>query len=393
VATFAVRLGAALATSALLAGAAGCGGDPGGEEAFDTKVAVYVGVPLRGPWGERGQAIRDGAKLAIAQAGGGVGSFSVRLSFQDVTDPVDARRLSAQGAATVAGTALRDQGSVAMIGGLDPVSLREQLLLSAQTGLSFVSASGDRPTASEADLSPRGRRLFVDLAADQSAIAAQVGARVRGCSRIVQITAGLSSERRRALARALPARGVREVLLEGFRGRPAIDAVGRALRRAPDCLVLAAEPAAGDPVEVLEPVARRLRGTRIVATRGAASPTLAQLARRERLTAEAVVDEAAAGDDAEGRRIDALHRRWYGTPAPVGVQPGWRAVRLILRAVAAAGDRGNWRNAVAAQLVHARIPGPPAEGRQHPDGHVDPAPVGLARPEPYGWRVVRTLAR
>jgi hypothetical protein len=127
-------------------------------------------------------------------------------------------------------------------------------------------------------------------------------------------------------------------------------------------------------------------------TRGAASPALARLAAEQGIEAEAIVDGVAAGDDAESRKIDRAYREVFGGPAPIGVQAGWRATKLLLRAIGAA-RRGNWRSDVAAALVRVPVPGPPAEGRQSRDGEASPAPVALAVPDGGAWRVTRTLAR
>lgn len=394
------RLIAGLALGATLLGVAGCGDDPAGEQAFDTKIALYVGVPLRGPWGQQGQAIMNGARLAIADSGGGAGTYSVRLTIRDVTDDngVD---VGAQGASREAGTALRDQGAIAMVGGLGPVSVRQLALLGGQTGLSFVSASGDQVDDSTADLSPRGRRLFVELAARDRAIADQLAVRAQaaGCRRTTLLAVGYGARRTAALQSQL---GARTTTVDGGRFTlrtdpravdPALVATTRrALRRDRGCVVVAAEPSAGDPAVLLRPLAGQLRGRTLLLTRGAASQGVADLARSAGIDAQAIVDDLAADSDAETRRIDRLWRATYRTPLPVGAIAGWRSVKLVLRAVAAAGGRGNWRRDVADALVKVPVPGPPAEGRQNPDGTVTPAPVGLARPMAAGWRVVENLS-
>ncbi|WP_320672718.1 ABC transporter substrate-binding protein [Patulibacter defluvii] len=394
------RLAAGLALIAAAGGLAGCGDDPGGEQAFDTKIALYVNVPLRGPWGPQGQAIMNGARLAIDDSGGGVGSYSLRLTIRDVTND-DGVVVGAQGAAREAGTALRDQGAIAMVGGLDPVSVRQLELLAGQTGLSFVAASGDEVEDSVADQSPRGRRLYVRLAASDRAIVAQLARRARAadCRRSVLLAVGAGGQRTDALRAALPSR-VR--LVTGDRFARAADvrevdpalvtATRRALGADPGCVVVASEPSAGDPALLLRPLARELRGATLLLTRGAASQAVAELARRSRIAAEAIVDDPAPATDAETRRIAERWRQVYGTPLPVGAIAGWRSVKLVLRAVKAAGARGNWRRDVADALPRVAVPGPPAEGRQQPDGSVVPAPVGLARPTADGWTVAENLS-
>jgi hypothetical protein len=171
-------------------------------------------------------------------------------------------------------------------------------------------------------------------------------------------------------------------LVSGLRG---------ALDEGADCVVVAGEPTAGDPARLLRAVLPELKGTTILLSRGAASQGTAALARSADLRMEAVVDDGVPGATEEGRRIDAAYSEVHGTPAPVGVLAGWRGMKLMLRAINEAGPKGNRRDGVSDALVRVAVPGPPAEGRQKPDGTVTTPTVSLARPEAYGWRAVRAL--
>lgn len=385
------RLALGLALTAVGAGVAGCGGDSTGEEAYATKVAVYVGVPTRGPWAGPGLALARGAQLALADSGGGAGDYSVRLSIRDTTDD-DGVDVSASGASREAGNFLRDVGTIGVISGLEPVTIRQWAILAGQTGVAYVTANGDRTEASRADLAPRGPRLGVDLSPPDEQIARAVGERVRAasCGTTVLVEAQGAGAGLRFPSTAVD----EDVRLRGaaWTDPQLVTGLGQALRRGADCVVLAGEPSAGDAADLLGPLAAQLEGRRLFLTRGAASDGVARFARREGLRAEAVVDDPAPGADALTRRIDALHRRYFGTPAPAGVMAGWRSMKLMLRAVENAGpDGGNRRDAVAAALVAARVPAPPAEARQTADGTVTATAIGLARPASYGWRVVRGL--
>jgi hypothetical protein len=384
------RVALGLSLSALLAGVAGCGDDPTGEMAYETKVAVYVGIPTRGPWGPQGLALTHGVELALADSGGGAGPFSVRLSERDVTDP-DGTSISATGASVEAGNFLRDNGTVGVISGLTPVTVRTFALTANQVGAAFVSASGDQVDASPADLVPRGQRNAVGMAPTDRAIVAGLAARAKAasCRRTVLVDTpvdGVSAPhdatglRPRTTLRAASYADPRlETGLEG------------ALEDGADCLAVTGEPSAGNPATLLRAVLPRLRGVTILVSRGAASQGVAVLARENGLRAEAVVDDAVPGDTAVGRRIDAAHRKVFGTPATVGTIAGWRAMKLMLRAIGNAGPDGNRRDAVGRELATAAIPGPPAEGRQDANGEISNPVVSLARPESYGWRAVRAL--
>ncbi|MGE4427609.1 MAG: hypothetical protein AB7G37_14250 [Solirubrobacteraceae bacterium] len=406
---------AAVALTLAVGVLAGCGGDPRGERGYPTNVAVYVDVPLRGPWAGPGQAIAHGAELAVADAGGGIGAFSVRLTERDITDDADGAAITQEGAVREAGTALVDQGALAMVSGLDPAAVRVSRLLASQTGLGFVTASGPeelggggRPGPSTEDLSVRGPRRAVRLAASDRAIAARLDARVdaAGCRSLLRLvvgdgrvvaagnesTGGDGDTADRGEAGVAGSRTEHIATAERYDDPGLRRNLERRLSAGLDCLVIDGVPAAGDPAVLLQDAVDDLGGVRIFVTRGAASGTMAGLVVEHDLQAEAIVDDAAPDTDAETRRIDALHRRYYATPAPAGVISGWRSLKLLIAAVGAAGDDGNRRDAVAAKLVQLRVPGPPTVGTQDADGAVTPAPVGLARARDYGWRVVRNLA-
>lgn len=384
------RAALGLALVATTAGAAGCGDDPTGEKAGATKVAAYVGVPLRGPWAAQGLAVVHGAELGLADSGGGAGELSVRLSERDVTDD-DGVTVGVAGAAREAGVILRDSGTVGAISGVSAVTLREYGLVTNQTGIAFVTATGDDPPGSGEDLQPRGHRTAVDLAPGDDAVRRGVIARVRaaGCARPVVADARASTAGSPYdLGVLRPAGVARAATWTDPALRRTVDS---ALRGRADCLVLTGDPSGGEPAGLLRALGDRLDGRRVVLSRGAASQATALLARSRGLEIEAVVDDGVPGDSPEGRRIDAMHGRIYGTPAPVGALAGWRAAKLLLRGVTAAGPLGNRRDGVVAGFVRAAVPAPPAEGRQHPDGSVTTPQLSVARPEAYGWRAVEAL--
>lgn len=384
------RVALGLSLSALVAGAAGCGDDPTGEKAYETKVAVYVGVPTRGPWGMQGQLLARGVELALADSGGGAGPFSVRLSERDVTDD-DGRTVGVAGASREAGNFLRDNGTVGVLTGLSPVTVRSFGLTANQTGAAFVSVSGDQVDASPADLSPRGRRLSVGLAASDAAVArglAERAAAARCRSTVLVVAPGTGVDAPRHAGGLDPRTTVRG---SSYADPQLVSGLRDALADGADCVVVTGEPTAGDPARLLRTVLPELRGTTILLSRGAASQGAAALARSADLDVEAVVDDGVPDATAEGRRIDAAYRRVHGTPAPVGVLAGWRGMKLMLRAIGEAGAKGNRRDGVADALVRVSVPGPPAEGAQRPDGTVTTPTVSLARPEAYGWRAVRAL--
>lgn len=386
----AARPALGLVLTAACLGAAGCGDDSTGEKAGATKVAVYVGVPLRGPWGPQGTAIARGVELGLADSGGGAGGISLRLSERDVTgdEGVD---VGVDGASREAGVLIRDSGAVAAISGVSAVTVRQYGLAASQTGIAFVKATGDDVPGAQDDLRPRGERSAVDLSPDDAAVRAGVLGRVRaaGCRRLVAADArGAAAGAPYDLSAAEPVATARATSWTDTALRRT---VGRAVRGGADCIVLTGDPSAGEPAGLLGSLGDRLDDQTVIVCSGAASQAVARLARERDLQVEAVVDDGVPGDTTEGRRIDALHRRVYGTPATVGVLAGWRAIKLQLRALAAAGAQGNRRDAVRVGLLRSAVPGPPAEGYQLPDGDITTPALSVARPEAYGWRAVQAL--
>ena len=102
-----------LLTCALAAtvAAGGCGPESQTSTLSDT-VSVYSAQPLQGPGAQRSRDVVDGEKLALAQARGEVGDFSVNFRSLDDSDPeaggwereatVDAARIAAQDRNTIA---------------------------------------------------------------------------------------------------------------------------------------------------------------------------------------------------------------------------------------------------------------------------------------------------
>lgn len=384
------RVALGLVLTAACAGVAGCGDDPTGEKAGATKVAVYVGVPLRGPWGPQGAAIARGVELGLADSGGGAGGISLRLSERDATDD-DGIAVGVAGASREAGIIIRDSGAVAAISGVSAVTVRQYGLAASQTGISFVKATGDDAPGDADDLRPRAGRSAVDLAPADAAVRAGVLARIRAarCERTVAVDARLAGTGAPYdLSAADPVASDRGTSWADAGLRRTVDG---AVRDRADCIVLTGDPSAGEPAGLLRSLGGRLDDQTVIVSRGAASQTVALLARERGLRAEAVVDDGVPGDSAEGRRIDDLYRRIYATPAPVGALSGWRAIKLQLRALAAAGAKGNRRDGVRAGLLRSAVPGPPVEGRQLDDGQITTPALSVARPEAYGWRAVQAL--
>ena len=104
----------------------GCAGDDAVEG--EGPVTVYVSLPLRGPSGGDGQDAADGARLALADAGGAAGGREVTATFLDDTRGAgdDARWTPAQAAAN-ARQATQDSTTIAYIGDFQSGATRSSL--------------------------------------------------------------------------------------------------------------------------------------------------------------------------------------------------------------------------------------------------------------------------
>jgi branched-chain amino acid transport system substrate-binding protein len=124
---------------ALALGLAGCEGDSGtGDEVRGTTLSVYVSAPLHGPRAADGQAIVDGAKLALAESGGEIGDLEIEAVYLDDSG---ARRSGWDPVATAdnARQAAEDVTAIAYIGELDSGATRTSLPITNQAGMAQIS--------------------------------------------------------------------------------------------------------------------------------------------------------------------------------------------------------------------------------------------------------------
>jgi branched-chain amino acid transport system substrate-binding protein len=137
---------AALVAAVLVLALAGCGGDEGVEG--EGPVAVYVSLPLRGASGSDGQDAADGARLALAHAGGEAAGREVRAVFLDDTEGGGKRaRWTPEQAAANARQATEDSTAIAYVGDFESGATRSSLPITNEARLLQVS-----PASSAVDL-------------------------------------------------------------------------------------------------------------------------------------------------------------------------------------------------------------------------------------------------
>jgi branched-chain amino acid transport system substrate-binding protein len=157
---------ALLAALALVgcAGCAGCGGS-GSEPDADAVLRVYVSLPMHGPLADDARDAADGARLALADAGGEAGGVTVEAKYLD--DATSAGWTPAQ-VGVNARTATQDSTAIAYLGDFESGATRTSLPITNTAGMLQVSpASGATDLVDEfpgsdqiSELQTTGKRTF-----------------------------------------------------------------------------------------------------------------------------------------------------------------------------------------------------------------------------------------
>jgi branched-chain amino acid transport system substrate-binding protein len=166
---------AAIAATALAALALmGCGD---GGSSGPVTLRVYVSVPLHGARAAEGEAIQDGARLALADAGGRVGRFRIRAVYLDDSD---AGGWSIARTAANARRAAQDTAAIGYVGDVDSGATKVSLPITNQAEIAQISpASGavDLTRVSSAGGSdpdryrPNDRQSFARVVPDDDLVA------------------------------------------------------------------------------------------------------------------------------------------------------------------------------------------------------------------------------
>ncbi len=166
----------------VVAAAAGCGG--GGEEAGDPTLTVYVSLSQLGP---DGRDAADGARMALAEAGGEAAGVPVEARFfDDMPGGGDGLGWTPAEAAANARTATQDSTAIAYLGEFESGATRASLPItnsarllqvspaSAAEDLVAVPGTNDVP-----ETQPTGERSFGRVIPSDTAQGAAAGAWAR----------------------------------------------------------------------------------------------------------------------------------------------------------------------------------------------------------------------
>jgi branched-chain amino acid transport system substrate-binding protein len=131
------RAAAIVVVAALALAAGGCAGKGGTDGAVGREtLTVYVSAPLHGQRAAAGRAIVDGAKLALADAGGKVGELTVQAVYLDDTR---GGRWSLSRTAANARRASEDVTAIGYLGDLDSGATRASVPITNQAEIVQIS--------------------------------------------------------------------------------------------------------------------------------------------------------------------------------------------------------------------------------------------------------------
>lgn len=127
---------------ALAVSLAACGGrtTSSGTEITGSRLTVYSSLPLRGATAPQSQAIVNGAKLALEQAGGKVGKYTIDYVSLDDSTPAQGKADNATTSRN-ARTAVTDRRAVAYLGEYDSNATKISLPILNQVGIAQVGPS------------------------------------------------------------------------------------------------------------------------------------------------------------------------------------------------------------------------------------------------------------
>ena len=316
-------------------------------------LTVYSSLPLTGAARPQAQAIVNGERLALEEAGGLAGGRPVRLvSFDDATRAAGA--WAPERVARNARRAAQDQSTIAYIGEFNSGASAISMPILNEAGVLQISPSNTAIGLTRGGLgaergeplkyNPTGLRHFFRLAPNDRVQAGALAAAMRdgGCRRVALIDdgetygraiTGWAQRAARRMGLKVVARDVIDRRARSYRG------LARRLRgRRTDCAAYGGIAANG-AVRLFRALAGAMPRAKLFGADGIAESSFtgrvpARVARRVLITASTLAPSAypAAGQD-----VLARYAQRYGDPNPDPYAVyGYEAMRLVLDAVAVA---------------------------------------------------------
>jgi branched-chain amino acid transport system substrate-binding protein len=352
-----MTLSAAVAILAVLLILAGCAGssEVGGGRIASRTLTLYVSVPLDGPSAVSGQAVANGAQMALEDIHGRIGRLRIALKQLDDATPSRAEWDPGQ-TSNVARLALTDPTAVGYIGDLNSGASAVSIPLLNRLAIPQVSPTSTAVGLTSSDPGaapgepdkyyPTGIRTFARVAASdtvQAAVQVQLQ-RSQGCTKTFVVDDGEVDGEDMAASFDLAARaaGLQVIATQQFNQR-ATDYRALAASLAStgaDCVLISAITDSG-AVLVTRQLAAAVPGARIFASAGMAESSFAQgippaLARRLLITSPALGPSAYPRS---GKDVLSEYTRRYGPAEPAAIL-GYEASSLMLSAISRATDDG-----------------------------------------------------
>jgi branched-chain amino acid transport system substrate-binding protein len=353
----------ALSAAALAIALGGCGGKSAAQTSTSTggtTLTVYSSQPLQGADATQSEAIVDGEKLALEQAGGRIGKFTVKLVSQDDSTAAAGQWTPDQTSA-VARHAAQDKSTIAYLGDFDSFASAISIPITNEAGILQVSPSNtyvgltrmQGADKGEPDkYYPSGRRTYGRvIPTDAVEAVAQSGyQRAQGCT--LAYIVDDKSLYGRSLATLIDAADKRagiHVLHDEIvtTATDYSDVAERMKSAGADCLVFTGV-VADNGVLLWKDVHAAVPHAKLFATHYLAqSAWAAELPTREQalsFVTTPTLPQRAYPPAAQ--RFFAQYRTTYGHEAEPYAIYGYTAMRTLLEAIRRAGSRGNDRQAV-----------------------------------------------
>ena len=354
---------------ALLAGCGGSGSDDRPEPVESKTLVVYSSLPRSGGSQAVGDAVAAGQRLALADAGGQVGSHPIELVELDSAE-ADERDWDPDRVAENADDAADDPAAIAYLGELElgasavslPVTNDESILqVSPTDGLTSLTIPQSGPGAGPERFYTEDARNFLRLVPPDSAQAGPLVAVARqsGATRIAIVHDGGIFGRQLAgsVEQAAADQGVEVTTVEQIEPEPetAPDLAADLAEDAPEAVIylgIGGDPAATILGAMADPT---LAGTPLVGAAPLATPD--SLPPGEPTQPLPVVTPMlpARQYPPRGRRILTRLTHLEGAVPPVEALYGYESMRVVLQALRAAGTDATDRVAV---IDAARSHGP-----------------------------------
>ena len=355
-----------LTCAALVLAAGGCG-SVSQSSTGSTTLTIYSSLPLQGSGSQRSQDIVDGEKLALAQAGGQVGPFTV--NFRSLDDSTAMGRWEPGATVDAARAAASDRNAIAYIGDVDAGATALSLPVLNSAGVLQVSPGTtyggltSRQGAGEGEPEryyPSGHQTFARLVPPDGVQATAIAQLMSAshCRRVAVFTArdAFEGSLGRLLAAAIRAAGMPIVFAGEVAGdvRARVKAAAGAGAGRADCATFAAE-LDDDPAGMYRALHDADPGIRLIAPMALADPTFAAA------LGPAESSTTVLGPAPPPRLLGPLALKFAGdfkhaysrAPGQWAIL-GYEAMRAVLFAIQRAGQRGNDRTVVTNRFLALR---------------------------------------